>query len=360
MDAPRRITDPARLHASLNDEQRLQAVQATGLLDTPPEESFDRLTRLAAKLTGSPATFVSLVDRGRDFYKSAYGFGEPLATLRQLEGRTFCHYALMSEGPLVLDDVTRESVFCDVPTVQSLGVRAYAGVPLVTSEGHVLGSFCAIDFKPKQWSEQDVDVLTELAHSAIREIELRQAVARAEASNQRLIEQIQKVDELNRRLTELATTDSLTGLHNRRAFEHALKLELAIAERRLTPLSLLIVDVDHFKQVNDQYGHPAGDKVLQTLARQLSAVARSIDVVARIGGEEFAALLPNTDTAGALAVAERMRVLVAEADWTGMPITVSIGTATLQRNETGVGLKERADQALYAAKEGGRNRVVQA
>lgn len=172
MDAPRRITDPARLHASLNDEQRLQAVQATGLLDTPPEESFDRLTRLAAKLTGSPATFVSLVDRGRDFYKSAYGFGEPLATLRQLEGRTFCHYALMSEGPLVLDDVTRESVFCDVPTVQSLGVRAYAGVPLVTSEGHVLGSFCAIDFKPKQWSEQDVDVLTELAHSAIREIGL--------------------------------------------------------------------------------------------------------------------------------------------------------------------------------------------
>lgn len=360
MDARRNITDPARLKATLHDDKRLQAVQATGLLDTPPEESFDRLTRLAARLTGAPATFVSLVDRERDFYKSSFGFSDPLATLRQLEGRTFCHYALMSDGPLVLEDVTRLPVLRDVPTVQSLGVRAYAGVPLVTRDGHVLGSFCAIDFKPKQWTEQDIDVLTELAHSVMREIELRRAVLAAEATNERLLEQIRKVDELNQRLSELATTDSLTGLQNRRAFGHALDLERAIAERRLTPLSLLIVDADLFKQINDNYGHPAGDKVLQTVARLLAGVARSIDVTARIGGEEFAALLPDTDAAGALVVAERMRAAVAAADWTGMPVTVSIGTATLQRGETAASLEQRADQALYAAKGGGRNRVAQA
>jgi len=159
---------------------RLKAVLHTGLLDTPAEESFDRLTRLAAKLTGVPATFISLVDEGRDFYKSCFGFGEPLATTRQLEGTTFCHYAMVSSGPLLIPDTMADPVFRDVPTVQSLGVRAYAGIPLVTDEGHAIGSFCAIDFVPRQWTELDVEILTELAASALREIKLRAALTEAE------------------------------------------------------------------------------------------------------------------------------------------------------------------------------------
>lgn len=131
--------------AVLLDQRRIDALQQTGLLDTPAEESFDRLTRLAAKLIGAPATFISLVDERRDFYKSCFGFGEPLATTRQLEGRTFCHYSLVSDGPLLIPDTVADPVFREVPTVQSLGVRAYAGIPLVTAEGHAIGSFCAID-----------------------------------------------------------------------------------------------------------------------------------------------------------------------------------------------------------------------
>jgi GAF domain-containing protein len=123
------------------DRQRLEAVQQTGLLDTPPEESFDRLTRLAAKLIGVPTTFISLVDQGRDFYKSCFGFGEPLSTTRQLEGRTFCHHAIVSSAPLVIDDTMADAVFRKVPTVQSLGVRAYAGIPLITDDGQAIGSF---------------------------------------------------------------------------------------------------------------------------------------------------------------------------------------------------------------------------
>src|SRR3954462_13277742 len=125
---------PAPLSVSpLVDRARLDALLQTSLLDTPAEESFDRLTRLtrlAAKLTGVPATFISLVDEGRDFYKSCFGFGEPLATTRQLEGTTFCHYAIVSSGPLLIPDTMADPVFRDVPTVQSLGVRAYAGIPL--------------------------------------------------------------------------------------------------------------------------------------------------------------------------------------------------------------------------------------
>ena len=166
--------------SAVADPGRLKAVLHTGLLDTPAEESFDRLTRLAAKLTGVPATFISLVDEGRDFYKSCFGFGEPLATTRQLEGTTFCHYAMVSSGPLLIPDTMADPVFRDVPTVQSLGVRAYAGIPLVTDEGHAIGSFCAIDFVPRQWTELDVEILTELAASALREIKLRAALTEAE------------------------------------------------------------------------------------------------------------------------------------------------------------------------------------
>ncbi|MEY2558076.1 MAG: hypothetical protein QOE34_1501, partial [Verrucomicrobiota bacterium] len=162
------------------NQQRLEAVLHTGLLDTPPEESFDRLTRLAAKLIGVPSTFISLVDQNRDFYKSCFGFGEPLATTRQLEGRTFCHHAIVSSSPLLINDTMADPVFREIPTVQSLGVRAYAGIPLITDEGQAIGSFCAIDFAPRTWSPLDVEILTELAASAMREIKLRSAVRAAQ------------------------------------------------------------------------------------------------------------------------------------------------------------------------------------
>ena len=131
--------DDARIQAALTDTLRLAAVRETGLLDSIAEESFDRLTRLASTITGAPVTFISLLDAHRDFYKSTFGMGEPLSTLRQLTGRTFCHYSMVSDGPLVLEDATQLPVFRDVPTVASLGVRAYAGIPLKTEAGQVLG-----------------------------------------------------------------------------------------------------------------------------------------------------------------------------------------------------------------------------
>lgn len=355
---PPKPANDAQIQAALADPLRLEAVRDTGLLDTPPEEVFDRLTRLAAKLTGAPVTFVSLLDESRDFYKSAFGLGEPLSTLRELTGRTFCHHALVSDEALILSDVTQLPVFRDVPTVHSLGVRAYAGIPLRTEDGKLLGSFCAVDFKPKQWTERDIEVLAELAHSALREIRLRKALRDADALNGQLLVQLQKVDELNRALSELATTDALTGVRNRRAFDHSLQLELAIVERRTTPLSLLMLDVDHFKRINDSFGHEAGDKVLLAIAQLLTGCARIMDVVARVGGEEFAIILPTTDAAGAMEVAERMRMAVAQANWLAHPVTISVGVAALQPKEDACSLYARADAAMYAAKTSGRNRTV--
>ncbi len=352
--------DEARIHAALVDPLRLTAVRETGLLDSVAEESFDRLTRLASKITGAPVTFISLVDSHRDFYKSTFGLGEPLKSLRQLTGRTFCHYAMVSDGPLVLEDATQLPVFRDLPTVASLGVRAYAGIPLKTETGEVLGSFCAVDFKAKQWTKEDIEVLVELAHSTMREIRLRQALRDAEVLNQQLREQLRKVDALNLALNELARTDPLTGLRNRRAFDDSLELELAVVERTQSPLSLLMLDVDHFKRINDNFGHEAGDKVLRSIAQVLNGCVRIIDVVARVGGEEFAVILPHTDEQGALEVAQRMRAAVAQATWLSQPTTISIGSASLRDAESACNLFARADAALYEAKKSGRNRVVAA
>lgn len=168
------------LQCSLRDRARLDALLQTQLLDTPPEESFDRLTRLAAKLVKVPATFISLVEGERDFYKSCFGLDEQLSATRTIKGRTFCHYALASSGPLLIPDTMADPVYREVPTAQSLGVRAYAGIPLITDSGHAIGSFCAIDFEPRAWTPLDVEILTELAASALREIKLRMAVTEAE------------------------------------------------------------------------------------------------------------------------------------------------------------------------------------
>ena len=174
----------------------------------------------------------------------------------------------------------------------------------------------------------------------------------------------QLVDAL-RRLERLATMDALTGLYNRRYLMEAGTHELARMRHYGSPMALMIVDADGFKHVNDTWGHPTGDRVLQGLARAMSAAVRDQDTVGRLGGEEFAVILPETDQAGAAIIAERMRaavedsVMVAADDGKPVRVTVSIGVTTLApENDSFDAALVRADKALYQAKEGGRNRVM--
>ena len=159
-----------------------------------------------------------------------------------------------------------------------------------------------------------------------------------------------------------ADHDHLTGAASRRAFFAFAERELARAERHGSELGLLLVDADHFKRVNDTFGHGVGDLVLRDLVERTGQVIRKIDYCARLGGEEFAVLLPQADSGTVLAVAERLRGAVERAPQlgpaaAGVAYTVSIGAAMLQRGESLAGLMARADAALYAAKAGGRNRV---
>ncbi len=161
---------------------------------------------------------------------------------------------------------------------------------------------------------------------------------------------------------QAAVCDHLTGIGNRRAFFDAAETELRRWQRKPRPLSLLMIDVDHFKKVNDAHGHPVGDEVLRHIARWMGTTFRQIDVVARIGGEEFAVLLPGADLPSAQRVAERLRAALeaqpAPTDAGPVRCTVSIGISTMDENTPSVdALLKRADVALYAAKHSGRNRV---
>lgn len=192
------------------------------------------------------------------------------------------------------------------------------------------------------------------------------------ARNQAIVGDIKRssveIEELRRTIENVrreAHTDSLTGIANRRSFDENLAAAIREAAEQDATLGLLMVDIDHFKNFNDNFGHQVGDKVLQLVARILKQSVKGRDTVARYGGEEFAVVLPNTPLAGSAALAEQIRTAVASrrivhkgsGEDFGV-ITLSVGVATLHKGETRDALIGRADRALYAAKTQGRNRVV--
>lgn len=194
--------------------------------------------------------------------------------------------------------------------------------------------------------------------------ELYQATNEANKELERLHEEYkvkqQALIKVNDQLETMASTDLLTGLKNRRFFQDKMLENLALFRENQHVFSLLVVDIDHFKNINDTYGHPIGDLVLGNLAGLLQSVSRSTDVVARYGGEEFVIILPDCDREQASVTAERYRSQVASADWGEYNITVSIGAATVSQEDTDQSLFQKADKALYASKTGGRNRVTHA
>jgi diguanylate cyclase (GGDEF)-like protein len=172
---------------------------------------------------------------------------------------------------------------------------------------------------------------------------------------------INRVTESERQLVRIATTDPLTGIFNRRHFLSLAGREQQRAERYGTTFSLLMLDIDHFKRINDTYGHPVGDEAIKAMAGAASKYLRPTDVIGRFGGEEFVVLLPHTDEPGAIIAAERIREAVSQvmvqAGDKVVTFTVSIGAATHAKRVKIDQLLECADQALYAAKQGGRNQV---
>ncbi|MTJ80820.1 MAG: diguanylate cyclase [Telmatospirillum sp.] len=176
--------------------------------------------------------------------------------------------------------------------------------------------------------------------------------------------QTRDLTEANRRLEELASRDPLTGILNRRRFLEQADRDMERARRQGHPVSLLMIDVDHFKRINDSYGHAAGDKVLCAIVDGIGSLLRATDLFARWGGEEMTVLMPETDAPSAKRVAERLRLAISHelspCPGDVAPVTISVGLATMAASESLSSLLERADKALYEAKRAGRDRVVEA
>lgn len=167
-------SEKALVAENLADPARLETLHATELLDSPPEECFDRLTRLASAILNAPVSTLTLVDTHRQFFKSQAGLGEPLATARETPlSHSFCQYVVGMSAPLIVADARQHPTLCQNLAVRDYNVIAYLGVPLTTTAGETLGSFCAIDAKPRTWSEREVKILEEIAITVMTEIELR-------------------------------------------------------------------------------------------------------------------------------------------------------------------------------------------
>jgi two-component system, cell cycle response regulator len=169
----------------------------------------------------------------------------------------------------------------------------------------------------------------------------------------------QELEEKSEQLRELVITDGLTGLKNHRGFREILESNFSFSVRQGMPFSVIMLDVDHFKQYNDAFGHPAGDEVLREVANVLKANVRAHDIVARYGGEEFVVLCPATDATGSREVADRLRQAIEEHTWPHRQVTASFGVATFGAGTgTSSELVDQADKALYRSKQAGRNRVA--
>ena len=309
----------------VNEKERLHDLRSLNILDTSSEERFDRLTRMAKRMFGVDIALVSLVDENRQWFKSKAGL-DACETGRDI---SFCGHAILGNEIFLIEDAPKDERFHDNPLVTGPpNIRFYAGAPLRYMNGNKLGTLCLIDSQPRTLSEEDLDMLRDLAEMAEGELNAIQ----------------------------LATIDDLTKISNRRGFVALAQNSLSLCARQQSPVSLVFLDLDKFKPINDTHGHAEGDHVLVTFAELMRESFRDSDVFARIGGDEFVVLLTNTMEQEATEVVERFRGLVdkknAEMD-RGYDIAFSAGIVSVQPdNDSSIDdLLQEADVLMYEKKQ---------
>lgn len=350
------------------EKRRLASLHRLHLLDTPPEPAYDDLAQLAALMCETPIALITLLDENRQWFKARLG----LSLQETPRSVAFCAHAIeRNDGLFLVPDAHQDTRFQRNPLVtEDPHIRFYAGMPVAGPDGQPMGTICVLDREPRTLTAAQELALRVLGHEVEAQFKIRQQFLELQESHAkrlrvdlRLRENQRKLKAANARLRELIRTDALTGIQNRRAFDENLRQAWNLSARIGQPLSVLMIDIDHFKAINDEDGHDAGDEALKSIAHALQANVRATDLVFRYGGEEFAVLLPATQLDAALLVAEKLRRAVAERSHNGRAITVSIGLATDVAHTPGLTearLVQVADAALYRAKNAGRNRVEHA
>jgi diguanylate cyclase (GGDEF)-like protein len=306
--------------------------------DLDPGILLSRIAELMCQIVNAKACSVMLLDatRKRLLAKAAYGLRtERMHTLSFAVGEGVAGWVVEKGEAALINDVTKDARFVALPANQT-PIASMLCVPLL-SRGERVGVVTATAEHADAFDQDDLELVKFIATTIALDIE-------------------------NVRLHRVAVTDPLTGTYNREFLQQRLPAEIEQAVDRDQPLSIALVDVDHFKHVNDQYGHGVGDVVLAEVARRLRSAIRGGDVLVRYGGEEFIAVLPKADAGRAWEVGERMRQRVCErafdvGDGLALILRISVGVAQWRMGEKMNDLIERADVALYGAKQRGRNRV---
>lgn len=450
-----------------NEKERLKLLNSHNILYTQEEDTFNRITRIAAHMLGMPIALISFIDAERQWFKSKVGL-DVSETARE---HAFCAHTICDQHIMEVEDAREDQRFSNNPLVlNDPNIRFYAGAPLCLKDGHNLGTLCVIDNKPRRLKDNERALLKDLAALVIEQIELRQTTQRAIKAEKILLDAVETIqdgfvlydkdDKLvmcnqrykdiysetadlfipgakfsdlirkgvergqypeaigneenwietrlenhrkscisieqqltgdrwlrieerrtreggmvgfrvditqlkrqQRELSRLAWTDSLTGTLNRRRFVELVNSEINRGERKNLQAALVLIDIDHFKKINDVFGHAAGDQVLIELVNRWNAELRDYDHLARIGGEEFAILLPECDSKGAenavkrlLAKTSSQPIRIKDVD---IFVTISAGLILFNHNRDTIDTAlARADEALYKAKEKGRNCYV--
>ena len=358
-----RMEDPAVAGMAAAEARRMASLHCYRILDTLPERAYDDIVRLASAICGTPIATVTLVDAERQWFKASVGLQEH-ETARDV---AFCDHAIRQpEEIMVVNNATLDPRFADNPLVTGgPEIRFYAGMPLVNMDGEALGTVCVIDRIPRELTPEQYEGLRALGRQVVALLELRRLnldmqrmVAERELLHTSLLSYQRELEGQNEALSIQATHDHLTGLLNRGGLER-LKSDARAGRVRFNgPYSVAVLDIDHFKRINDSFGHATGDGVLQTVAEEIRRGIRGGDVAARYGGEEFLVFLPDSPLDSAVAVVERIRSAIAGRADVPAPVTLSVGVAAGVVGKDAVeGVFQRADQALYRAKHLGRNRV---
>lgn len=334
----------------INEEDRLAALRELRVLSTPSEERFDRITTLACRIFDVPIAMISLIDATRQWFKSVQGL-QVRETPRDV---AFCAHTILDDGPMIVADTLLDPRFADNPLV--IGepfIRFYAGHPVRHTTGHNIGTLMILDRKPRHLSDDQVEALRDLAIWVENELSLRRI-------NEAQIELINALDVARK----ASLVDPLTQLWNRRAILDLLESDIAHARRDRNALSVAMADLDHFKKVNDGFGHQAGDEVLREATNRMRAMIRPYDSIGRYGGEEFLIIFPGCDAQKAQVAGDKVRLAMHShpiSTTRGMiMVSMSMGVATCnyaEREMPADALIHAADMALYRSKSNGRNRV---
>ncbi len=286
-------TNEAEQYARLISPVRLAALEATGLLDGQANDVLDRVARMVTRLVGAPTSLVSLVGGARQHFPGMVGLtGSASATRETMLSHSYCQYVVIRNAPLVIPDAAQEPLVRDNPARTESNIAAYVGVPLRTSEGEVLGALCAINSSPTPWSSEQIETLTELATMAMSEIQLRSTARALLLSNRRLAQQLVR--------------DPVTGLRNRSGFLAGARQLVSDAMRSRSSMLMCVLNLNDFYHINATMGHDVGDAALVEVAALLEGALRDADVVARIGADDFVALIANASASDTPFVTARL------------------------------------------------------